>query len=477
MKRGSAVLLLLVLVLSLSLVSAGWFSDFFGKVTGRTTETQNLVVISDPCDSDFDGNGTVDNNDYVAFSAHYGEAVSVASGTDKYDLNGNGQIDFADYVIFAKDFGTVCVVSTPITPTCTDSDGGKNNNTQGTIHIQNSSGDYTFKDYCMTGSSEGMLVEYTCYDQDNIPSGSSGVRGDVGWYYSCLNGCSNGACVNDTSVANAVVNVTVDCPDFDGDGIVNDADYELFSDNYNELVTPETMIYDLNSDGEIDFSDYVIFAKNFGKTCTTSQESAISSRYIIKQDFGKTILEHDESSLNLGGDFSSEFMPNFVSSQISGAVYFESLTYNFFAGKDSPLPFRTSVIEFSHEISPLEADLLIDSMGREGITYDIFQYANYPQGLVLFASGSDSSGGVCSYHECAHLLYYSRDKILIFEGIDKGVFFSFSYRDVFNNFLGVYLIKFPSSVVELPSLSSEEITLSVFLSKDKFDVGEQIKLK
>ena len=50
-------------------------------------------------DADFDGNGTVDFADFIAFARAFGSTQA------RYDLNKNGTVDFTDFVVFAQAFG------------------------------------------------------------------------------------------------------------------------------------------------------------------------------------------------------------------------------------------------------------------------------------------------------------------------------------------------------------------------------------
>ncbi|OGG48992.1 MAG: hypothetical protein A3F84_14240 [Candidatus Handelsmanbacteria bacterium RIFCSPLOWO2_12_FULL_64_10] len=55
--------------------------------------------------SDFDGNGTVDFDDFFAFADVFGAQQGDAKFNAKFDLNKNGSVDFDDFFIFAGDFG------------------------------------------------------------------------------------------------------------------------------------------------------------------------------------------------------------------------------------------------------------------------------------------------------------------------------------------------------------------------------------
>lgn len=55
--------------------------------------------------ADFDGSGSVDFIDFVAFAQQFGKGSSDADFDSKFDLNANGSVDFGDFVAFAQQFG------------------------------------------------------------------------------------------------------------------------------------------------------------------------------------------------------------------------------------------------------------------------------------------------------------------------------------------------------------------------------------
>ena len=55
--------------------------------------------------ADFDGNGSVDFSDFIAFAQHFGRSDGDDNYDAKFDLNGNDSIDFGDFIAFAQQFG------------------------------------------------------------------------------------------------------------------------------------------------------------------------------------------------------------------------------------------------------------------------------------------------------------------------------------------------------------------------------------
>ena len=54
---------------------------------------------------DFNGNGTVDIDDFLLFVNHFGTSRGEAGYDAKYDLDSNGVIDISDFLIFVENFG------------------------------------------------------------------------------------------------------------------------------------------------------------------------------------------------------------------------------------------------------------------------------------------------------------------------------------------------------------------------------------
>lgn len=55
--------------------------------------------------ADFDGNGSVDFQDFLAFAQQYGRSEGDQGYDARFDLNGNGSVDFQDFLAFAQQYG------------------------------------------------------------------------------------------------------------------------------------------------------------------------------------------------------------------------------------------------------------------------------------------------------------------------------------------------------------------------------------
>ena len=62
-------------------------------------------IIATSLTGDFNGNGTVDFSDFLAFAAAFGKGEGQEGFDTKFDLNGNGSVDFPDFLTFASFFG------------------------------------------------------------------------------------------------------------------------------------------------------------------------------------------------------------------------------------------------------------------------------------------------------------------------------------------------------------------------------------
>jgi len=235
---------ILICVLLMSFVSAGFFNNLWSKITGKTVseELSNSDVNKDcviniddislvvgnmgktSSSSDWNSNLDVNNDGMIniddinivtshsgkfSFSSEclliysdvnddcivnaqdlalvvgsQGKTSSSSDWNSNLDINKDGIINTQDVNIVAGNSGKIVPGCDSIT--CTDSDGGYDIYTKGIVYGKNSKGqETTFTDYCAT---DGItLVEGFC-DSEGFVNGSSVV---------CSNGCSNGACLED----------------------------------------------------------------------------------------------------------------------------------------------------------------------------------------------------------------------------------------------------------------------------------------
>jgi cysteine-rich repeat protein len=187
MKRGVRIALVLsfILIVSISFVSAGFFSDFWERITGKPIATCGdgvcetaLFETSATCPEDCGG---------------MPEAVcgnGIAESGEQCD-DGN--------VINNDSCTNNCTIAS-----CTDSDGGSNYDIKGTA--SNSLGT-TRTDTCYTSIS-GVLESCSggmCRLEEFICGNNNQVYVTM---YTCLYGCSDGACVSEQE--------TPECTDSDG---------------------------------------------------------------------------------------------------------------------------------------------------------------------------------------------------------------------------------------------------------------------
>ena len=65
----------------------------------------DFVYAQTAADADFDGDGTIEFSDFLAFAGKFGTAHGDGRYEAKYDLNGDGQVGFSDFLTFAGFFG------------------------------------------------------------------------------------------------------------------------------------------------------------------------------------------------------------------------------------------------------------------------------------------------------------------------------------------------------------------------------------
>ncbi|MEX0920554.1 MAG: hypothetical protein WDZ69_03170 [Candidatus Pacearchaeota archaeon] len=209
MKRGLALISLsLILVLSVGIVSAGWFSDFFG-ITGSATDdgpeedltprvafwqgkvNQHFDVESGEWNTDPDGVsgaelGETEEGRIEYCEKFYGENVTASPEYKMETIEGwKDRGNVGDYTSEKQSYE--CVVEEErVEVICSDSDGGINyyvkGSVSGNLGVKNSEENMTYPEYCLDNQT---LIERYCGDsQTNFTE-----------EYKCPNGCYDGACL------------------------------------------------------------------------------------------------------------------------------------------------------------------------------------------------------------------------------------------------------------------------------------------
>ncbi len=242
MKKSVGVLLVLsLLVFSMLFVSASWYPDFWGKITGNVVDENYFLeqqlrgpALYADADADCQSRGMRLPTWQEASWEYNDEVLPEANGTNRiwtsaYCYSGRYSGAYAglrERVETGVDTGASnyqwnclnagstavyqCVLNTSSTPvqnqtnvTCTDTDGGLNYYVKGNISGYNSTNGgtyFNYQDYCATPSNVTYLDEFSCsnnryqWSRVTCPSGV----------------CSDGACVNVTAPSNQT------CIDSDG---------------------------------------------------------------------------------------------------------------------------------------------------------------------------------------------------------------------------------------------------------------------
>ena len=85
-----------------ALVGLTWTGDV------GVMKPQSVSAQSAKCPGDFNGDGTVNLADFLAFAGGFGTRSGDANYNARLDLNGSGSIDLSDFLAFAGVFGTTC---------------------------------------------------------------------------------------------------------------------------------------------------------------------------------------------------------------------------------------------------------------------------------------------------------------------------------------------------------------------------------
>ncbi len=104
--------LFLVQVVPLPEVYAGALETFGIESPLAILGFEKVEDDSDPVDpaepgtsADFNGDGSVDFSDFIAFAQNFGRSEGDANFDARFDLSGDGSVDFSDFIAFAQQFG------------------------------------------------------------------------------------------------------------------------------------------------------------------------------------------------------------------------------------------------------------------------------------------------------------------------------------------------------------------------------------
>jgi len=194
MKKSVAILL--ILIFSVSLISAGWFGDFWNKVTGRIVD---YSCIDSDGGKDYYKKGTTVGlywEDTINEGPlNYYDGCSFCDSNMEnckyvfeYFCREDGSVDGLEYVCPNGCENGACIEEEE---SCTDSDGGKNYYVKGYV---------TYKGYVKGGE---LVKEYDKCAKD-VVTGEDVLQekycppeGGIGTIdYKCPNGCENGVCIS-----------------------------------------------------------------------------------------------------------------------------------------------------------------------------------------------------------------------------------------------------------------------------------------
>lgn len=77
----------------------------FAKAAEETDSGPGPVEPGPGIAGDFNGDGSVDFSDFIAFAQNFGRSEGDANYDAKFDLTGDQRVDFSDFIAFAQQFG------------------------------------------------------------------------------------------------------------------------------------------------------------------------------------------------------------------------------------------------------------------------------------------------------------------------------------------------------------------------------------
>src|SRR3989338_2037364 len=207
--------IILALVLSVSVVSASSFGDFWNKITGKATAASIKCNATDG-GINYNVLGTVMVTRWIFTQKYYDSCSGNSANLLERYCSAKGALQTQLYKCPAGCKNGACITN----QTCTDTDGGENYYVKGAVSGYDGNGAYiaNISDVCEGSNltvpiSINNLRERICY----------GIYGkDV--FYTCPSGCKNGACVSNQT-----------CTDSDGglNYYVKGNATGIFSDSWN----------------------------------------------------------------------------------------------------------------------------------------------------------------------------------------------------------------------------------------------------
>ncbi|HJX50727.1 MAG TPA: hypothetical protein VJ438_04660, partial [Candidatus Nanoarchaeia archaeon] len=184
------LVLFFIIILSISSISAGWFSDFFSKITGKTSDVNAVVCTDSDGGRDYYKRGSVygycyDCTNPLVIGSNSDHCADANNLREFYCTDSQGWIrEVVNCPNGCKD--GACKKEPIQNITCTDSDGRENYYVKGKTSL----GPNNYVDYC---NKEGMvdecydpncyLNEYYCYSPTIM-----GQKSDIVCPYGCKNG-------------------------------------------------------------------------------------------------------------------------------------------------------------------------------------------------------------------------------------------------------------------------------------------------